>query len=207
MLVRSDSWVHVGIVWEILVRGIPPQDPRFAGLPLNYVWFYNLFIALASSIRREPQPFVTIAAANVLWMAAQVALAWQLAWVVWRDRIAARAALPLLLAGLNAGALALWPLWLLRALRGEVRGLAEVKRVLASSTWDRTEVLRELSALPSLPTNTTSSRSAPRWDTAADAAGVVVGGRALFGDAREARPRVRHPRGGGCWWPRPPQPA
>ena len=195
MLVRSDSWVHVGIVWEILERGIPPQDPRFAGLPLNYVWFYNLFIALASSIRREPQPFVTIAAANVLWMAAQVALAWQLAWVVWRERIAARAALPLILAGLNAGALALWPLWLLRALRGEVRGFAEVKRVLASSTWNRTEVLRELSAPFSLPTNS--------WDkfTIGTALGyswlmLLVwwwAGMRWFGDAREARPEGAPP--------------
>lgn len=151
--VRSDSWVHVGIVWEILERGIPPQDPRFAGLPLNYVWFYNLFIALASSIRPQPQPFTTIAVANVTWMAAQVALAWQLAWVVWRERAAARAALPLLLTGLNAGALALWPLWLVRALRGEVRGLDEVKRVLASATWDRTEVLRELGAPFALSTS------------------------------------------------------
>src|SRR5262245_12168216 len=44
--VRSDTWVHAGIVFDIAERGLPPQDPRFAGLQLNYVWFYNLFIAL-----------------------------------------------------------------------------------------------------------------------------------------------------------------
>ena len=195
MLVRSDSWVHVGIVWEILERGLPPQDPRFAGLPLNYVWFYNLFIALASSIRPEPQPFTTIAAANVLWMAAQVALVWQLAWVVWRDRLAARGALPLFLAGLNAGALALWPLWLVRALRGEVRGLDEVQRVLASGAWYRTEVLRELAAPFALPVNS--------WDkftigTALGYAWLMLlvwwwAGARWFADARAQRPEGAPP--------------
>ena len=154
MLVRSDSWVHVGIVWEIAERGIPPQDPRFAGLPLNYVWFYNLYVALASAVRTEPQPFLTIATSNLLWMAAQGALAWQLAWTVWRERAAARAALPLFLAGLNAGALLLWPLWLVRALRGQVRGFEEVQRILAEGAWNRTEVLRELSAPFALLVNT-----------------------------------------------------
>ncbi len=144
--VRSDTWVHAGIVWEIAERGIPPQDPRFAGLPLNYVWFYNLFIALAGAIRPEPTPFTTMATANVCWMGAQVWLGWQLAWTVWRDRGAARAAVPLLLTGLNAGALLLWPLWLLRALRGEVQGTAEVGRILANARWDRVDVLHQLSA-------------------------------------------------------------
>ena len=144
--VRSDSWVHVGIVWEILERGIPPQDPRFAGLPLNYVWFYNLFVALVSALRPEPAPFTTMAVANACWIAVLVAVAWQLAWSVWRERTAARAALPLLLTGLNAGALALWPLWFLRALRGEVRGRAEAERILANAHWDRAEVMHQLSA-------------------------------------------------------------
>jgi hypothetical protein len=46
--IRSDGWIHAGIVAEIMARGIPPQDPRYAGLTLNYVWFYNFFIALQS---------------------------------------------------------------------------------------------------------------------------------------------------------------
>ena len=144
--VRSDTWIHAGIVWEIAERGIPPQDPRFAGLPLNYVWFYNLFIALSGALRPEPAPFTNMAVANVCWMGVQVGLGWQLAWSVWRERAASRAALPLLLTGLNAGALALWPLWLLRTLRGEVRGVAEVDRILTQSHWDRVEVMHQLSA-------------------------------------------------------------
>jgi hypothetical protein len=144
--VRSDTWVHAGIVWEILERGVWPDDPRFAGQPLPYVWFYNLFIALAGSLRPEPQPFTTMATANVCWVAAQVGLGWQLAWTVWREARTARAALPLLLTGLNAGALLLWPLWFVRAFAGEVRGAAEAKRIWENAGWDRTDVLYQLGA-------------------------------------------------------------
>jgi hypothetical protein len=144
--VRSDSWVHAGIVWEIVERGIPPQDPRFAGLPLNYVWFYNLFLAMLGALRPDSPPFTHMAVANVCWVGLLVWLGWQLAWTLWRERAAARAGLPLLLTGLNAGALLLWPLWFLRAFVGEVRGVAEARRVLAGAHWGGVDVMRQLSA-------------------------------------------------------------
>src|SRR5262249_35269426 len=84
--------------------------------------------------------------ANACWIALVVWLGWQLAWTAWRERAAARAALPLLLTGLNAGALLLWPLWLLRATTGEVRGWAEVKRILAGVQLARVEVMYQLAA-------------------------------------------------------------
>ncbi len=143
---RSDNWVHAGIIWEIAERGVPPQDPRFAGLPLNYVWFYNLFIAMLGSLRPGSSPFTHIATANACWMATLVALTWQLAWTTWRQRATARAALPLVLTGLNAGALLLWPLWLLRATRGDVQGIAELRRVFTATGWNSTEVMNQLCA-------------------------------------------------------------
>ena len=142
---RSDTWVHAGIVYEISERGLPPQDPRFAGMRLNYVWFYNLFLALLDSLRGG-SPFTAIVAANVCWMGAQVALSWQLAWTLWRERAAARAALPLMVLGLNAGALLLWPLWLLRAVVGDVRGLAEARRIVTEARWGTVDVIHQLNA-------------------------------------------------------------
>jgi hypothetical protein len=145
---RSDTWVHTGIVFEISERGVPPQDPRFAGLPLNYVWFYNLFIALLDALR-EPlggSPFTNIAVANLCWMATQVALGWQLAWSIWRERAAARATLPLLLLGLNAGTLLLWPLWFVRAFIGDVTGWDEVHRILRNMPFGTVDVMRQLGA-------------------------------------------------------------
>ncbi|HEY6195425.1 MAG TPA: hypothetical protein VI504_10310, partial [Candidatus Eisenbacteria bacterium] len=144
--VRSDSWVHAGIVWEIAERGLPPQDPRFAGQPLHYVWFYNLFLALLGSLRPGSSPFTHMATANACWIGLEVWLGWQVAWAIWRERTPARAALPLLLTGLNAGALLLWPLGLLRAAVGEVRGPAELARILHLVRLDRVEVMHQLSA-------------------------------------------------------------
>jgi len=144
--VRSDTWIHAGIAWEIALRGVPPQDPRFAGLPINYVWFYNLFVALCMAIRPGGSPFTVMCVANVVWNATLVWLGWQLAWLTWRERGAARAALPLLLTGLNAGALFLWPLWFVRAFFGETRGMDEVRRVIANAHWNTIEVLYWLPA-------------------------------------------------------------
>ena len=34
---RSDSWIHGAIAREIQVHGTSVEDPRFAGVTLNYV--------------------------------------------------------------------------------------------------------------------------------------------------------------------------
>ena len=144
--VRSDTWVHAAIAWEITLRGLPPHDPRMAGLPLSYVWFYNLFVALSAALRPGCSPFTVMATANVWWIVTLVWLAWQLAWLTWRERGAAGATLVLLLTGLNAGALFLWPLWFLRALVGHTRGMDEVRRILAEVHWNSVDVLYWISA-------------------------------------------------------------
>ncbi len=43
--VRSDAWTHVALVREILRGTYPWHDPRFAGQPLRYFWFFNLWAA------------------------------------------------------------------------------------------------------------------------------------------------------------------
>jgi len=143
--VRSDTWVHGALVWEILHHGVPPMDPRFIGLQLNYVWFYNLYIAMVTSLRGQ-DPFVSMVIMNVVDMVALQALLWTVAYTLWQDVRAARGALVLGTLGLNAGMWLLWPLQLVRALNGEVRGLAEVKRILANSHWDSTDVIYQIQA-------------------------------------------------------------
>ncbi len=145
ILVRSDGWVHGALVWEIAHHGVPPVDPRFIGMHLNYVWFYNLFIAQLTSLRGQ-DPFVFMAIMNVVDLILVVWLVWQLAWAVWGERRAAQGAVVLLLLGMNAGAYLLWPLRLLRALSGEVRGWPEVKRLVGAIRLDSTDVLYELNA-------------------------------------------------------------
>lgn len=125
ILVRSDSWIHGGLVWEIVHHGVPPQDPRFAGLTGNYMWFYNLFVALLVGLDRR-DPFVHMALFNTLNLGVCAALAYRVALEVWRDRTAARGAALLIVLGLNAGAWLLWPLSLGRALVGSTRGWTDV---------------------------------------------------------------------------------
>ena len=45
---RSDAVFHTAVSLEIAARGVPPGDPYFAGLPLNYIWFYHALLAVWS---------------------------------------------------------------------------------------------------------------------------------------------------------------
>jgi len=143
--IHWDGWLHQGLVWELYTRGIPPQDPRFAGLPLNYVWFYNLFLAMLLGLR-ERDPFVFMAIFNVATMIATMLVTWQLGFALWRERRAAAGSVALLAVGFNAGAWLLWPLGLVSAFRGSVRGLAEVRRVAGRVTLNTDHVIYSLSA-------------------------------------------------------------
>ena len=89
--VKGDGWIHAGIAQEILERGIPPQDPRWAGQTLNYVWVFNFFIALLSGARGG-SPFTFMTLLNLLDVLAVLGLVHLAAWTVGRDRRAAAAA-------------------------------------------------------------------------------------------------------------------
>lgn len=143
--IRSDTWVHGAIVTEIAQHGVPPVDPRFIGMKLNYVWIFHLFIAQLTSLRGQ-DPFVFMVLFNVVGMGVLVSAVWQVAHELWDDERAARGAVLLLTLGLNAGAWLLWPLRLLRGLTGDVRGGEEFARIVANSKWNSTDVLYELQA-------------------------------------------------------------
>jgi len=145
LFIRGDSWVHGGIVMELLERGFPPEDARMAGLRLNYVWFFNLFIALLAGLRdQDPFPFMALFnAANGF---ATVALAGLAAYRLWNSTRAAFAAAAMLTLGLNAGAFLLWPLRLVLALRGEVRGWDEVLLQIRTLKLGTARVIYDLHA-------------------------------------------------------------
>jgi hypothetical protein len=145
LYLRSDAWLHGGIVMELLERGFPPQDPRMAGIPLNYVWFFNLFVALLTGLRNQ-DPFRFMFLFNGATGFATVALVALIAGRLWKDRRAPVAAAALLTLGLNAGAYLLWPLNLGRAWAGSVRGLAEVLRQLKGIEFGTVGVLYSLNA-------------------------------------------------------------
>jgi hypothetical protein len=127
MLVKSDAWNHAGIVYQILERGIPPQDPRFAGLHLNYVWFFNLYIGLLARVH-DGNPFVFMTAMNVVDVALIAWLAYVLGWMLWRQSAGALGTALLTCTGFNAFMLLLWPL------RG-IRGLSDLGHGNLHTSW------------------------------------------------------------------------
>lgn len=123
--VFGDAWIHAGLVWDIVRHGLPPEDPRLAGMRLNYVWFFNLYIAQLVSLGWR-DAFVYMAIFNAVNLAVCLSLAYRMGLTLWRDRTAAAGAAALTGFGLNAGAWLLWPLRLGSALLGRTRGWDQV---------------------------------------------------------------------------------
>ena len=76
----ADAWFHTAVVAEIERAGIPPQDPYFAGMPLQYFWFYHvalvaLRIATGLSAPDAMALLNLIAAAGCVILAARIGLA------------------------------------------------------------------------------------------------------------------------------------
>jgi hypothetical protein len=49
---RSDSWFHAAVTNKLLRDGLPVTDPYFAGLRLQYMYFYHSIFAACVSITR-----------------------------------------------------------------------------------------------------------------------------------------------------------
>lgn len=49
---RSDSWFHAAVTNKLLRDGLPVTDPYFAGLRLQYMYFYHAILAACVSITR-----------------------------------------------------------------------------------------------------------------------------------------------------------
>jgi hypothetical protein len=142
---RGDSWTHGAITISAIEKGLPPEDPRFAGLALNYVWFYNLFTALLCGLTgRDPFGFMVVM--NVATAFATVALVAAIARRLWRESHAATGAAALVVFGLNAGMWMLWPAHLGRALVGEVRGGLAVSQALTGLEIGHARVIYNLAA-------------------------------------------------------------
>lgn len=125
--VRSDAWFHGAVVAQIADFGLPPQDPYFAGLPLQYMWFYHVLV-LVLSRGLDMDPFRVMALVNIQALLGLGVAAWQLCGVFRRNFAHRLAGTAMLLLGFNGAFWLLLPLKLSRVLTGEVRGWAEVKR-------------------------------------------------------------------------------
>lgn len=140
LLVRSDSLLHAPIVNEILDRGIPPLDPRLPHAHIRYMWFYHLFLAsfvkLGNvSIYQALGIFNVINALVFPYLIARITAHYT------KKLVHIFVAPILAIAGLSAASWILWPLGLLRALTGEVRGYAEIARKVGGIELNNADVI------------------------------------------------------------------
>ena len=49
---RADSWFHAAVTEKLLRDGLPVTDPYFAGLRLQYMYFYHAILAACVSLTR-----------------------------------------------------------------------------------------------------------------------------------------------------------
>jgi len=127
---RGDAWTHAGIVWQIVERGVPAMEPRFAGISCHYVWILHVALALLSAVRGDA-PFWSMSLLNAAVLLPTICFGGALAFQVWGTRRAANAGAFLLATGMNAGAHLLRPLELARAFVGSVRGWPAVRQLLS----------------------------------------------------------------------------
>jgi hypothetical protein len=125
---RSDAWFHSAIVAQIKDFGIPPEDPFNIGFPLQYMWFFHVFVVLVSQASGI-HPFFTMAVVNVHALAG-FALAAFLFSATYRKSFSQNyAAVLTVLFGMNAAFWAFIPVKLLRMFFGNVRGAEDFARL------------------------------------------------------------------------------
>ena len=137
--IHSDNWTHAGIVRATLER-VPPLDPGFAGVELQYPWIYHAFVAGAHAVTGADVYALMLLLAAV----ALVGVVLSTAAALGRERAGdAGWTLVLLVLGLNALFPLFAPLLAVRAFLGEVRGAAELARLfdVRPLQWETTNTL------------------------------------------------------------------
>lgn len=115
----GDAWLHAAAVVEVALRGVPPQDPNFAGVAFTHPWFFHFLLALLGGVSAAP-PFEKMALVNA-WAAVVLVLA--AAQLTYRafGRAAAMWVGAIVVLGLDPFG---WAFVILRAVARETTGLA-----------------------------------------------------------------------------------
>jgi hypothetical protein len=131
----SDGWFHGAVVAQIAHAGIPPEDPYFAGLALQYMWIYHvLVLALSEASRISPMLVMSLVNLQAL---AGFALCSYLVAVLFRKHYGyGLFAMLTVVFGLNAVVWVFFPLKAMTAFTGHVRGWTELARRFSISPFD-----------------------------------------------------------------------
>jgi hypothetical protein len=140
---RSDAWFHRAVIAQISDRGLPPDDPYFAGFTLQYMWLYHVLV-LALSRATSLGPFWVMPLVNLQSLAG-VLLATMLFSGIFTRRFGRRLGSCLTVTfGLNGLFWLFLPLKAVRVLVGSVRGTEELARTFSLSPFDMVQVRRFL---------------------------------------------------------------
>jgi hypothetical protein len=137
----SDAYFHTAVVHDIARGGLPPEDPYFAFLPLQYFWFFHVvLLALDAGLRVTPP--TSMALLNGLAAGLCVVLAARLARGLGASRAGGAWAGALLLFGMGSLFWLFLPLKLLRTLTGDVQGTDELGEIFRLAPFDIVTVAR-----------------------------------------------------------------
>ena len=132
LLPRADGWFHAAVTLQVAQRGLPPEDPFFAGLRLLYFWGTHAWAALWLVLAPRIPVWAPLAALQIAAAIACPLAVGALAGRLGATRGIQRLAMALSLAGLAPFA------WLLipgRILIGGVQRGAEVTQLLERGLW------------------------------------------------------------------------
>jgi len=147
---RSDAVFHGAVAMEIRARGLPPGDPMFAGIRLNYIWFYHSLLAVWSAALRTA-PWNLAGALDAAWMVSIPAAVYSFSRRVRRP--GREAFFAALFVPLGLGALfTLWlPLKVARGLFGATAGPEHLAHLLSLRPFTVDRVIEVASTFGSVP--------------------------------------------------------
>ncbi|UCF05098.1 MAG: hypothetical protein JSV33_14435 [bacterium] len=137
---------------EILYRAMPPKEPFFADISIRTMWFYHLFQAVWKELSGLPilhtqWIFNMLSAFFFVYVVARFTS-------IFTEKTGHILLTPLFsIAGLYSAAWVLWPMNLVRAFFGDVRGPAEISRILADIDINSRQVISFLSPPMTFPIN------------------------------------------------------
>ena len=143
LLIRSDAWYHASVTSEILSRGVPPMEPWLPDRAIRYMWIYHLFLASWKNLSglelfRALGFFNIVNAFCFPYLIARIISAFVSDGrrIFWSSLIS--------IAGLESASWVATPIVIARAMVGEVKGAAEISRIIGNLKFDGPEMIHSL---------------------------------------------------------------
>jgi hypothetical protein len=132
--IGADSWFHTAVVLEMARGGLPPQDPYFAGLTLQYFWFYHaVLLALREVSGINPPDAMTLL--NILAVVLCIPAAARVGRALGFSRAAGAWGGVLFLLGMGGLFWLFYPVKLVTVFIGDVRGTEALRQIFSLREW------------------------------------------------------------------------